>query len=103
MLFKSKKQKIKEECYDVSYSFIEWLNTRLKVFREDASQTIDLKFHKFEYNKQEYDLGTLLNIMIDISDGLLYEQHYYDYSKDVDEKVDMLLDIFKLTFHYLWW
>lgn len=103
MLFKSKKQKIKEECYDVSYSFIEWLNTRLKVFREDASRTIDLKFHRFEYNEQEYDLGTLLNLMIDISDGLLYEQHYYDYSKDVDEKVDMLLDIFKLTFHYLWW
>lgn len=102
-MFKSKKQKIKEECYDLNYSFIEWLNTRLKVYKSDAIKTIDLTYHKIMYNNTEYSLLELIDMMIDITDYLMLDKHYYDYSKETDEQTNKLLDIFKITFNYLWW
>ena len=102
-MFKSKKQKIKEECYDLSYTFIEWLNTRLKVYKSDAMTTVDLTYHKIMYNDTEYSLLELIDIMIDITNHLILDKHYYDYSKETDEQTNKLLDIFKITFNYLWW
>jgi hypothetical protein len=41
--------------------------------------------------------------MIELSNKLLNNEWYYDLGTEVDDTVNELLDIFKTTFHYLWW
>jgi hypothetical protein len=65
--------------------------------------TVDLTYHKIMYNDTEYSLLELIDIMIDITNHLILDKHYYDYSKETDEQTNKLLDIFKITFNYLWW
>ena len=42
MFFKSKKKKLKEECWSLDYSFIVWLNQHLKVYLQDAQKIVNL-------------------------------------------------------------
>jgi hypothetical protein len=104
LMTKKREEKIiKEECFDISFSFIQWLNKRLKVYKEDAEKYIDLEYHRIMYKDQEYTQKALINKMIELSDKLLDEEWYYNLGTEVDDTVNELLDIFKTTFHYLWW
>lgn len=104
IMTKKKKEKLmREECYDLSFSFIEWLNKRLKVYKEDAEKYIDLEYHRIMYKDEEYTMLALLNKMIDLSNKLMDEDYYYDFGPEVDNDTNELLDIFKVIFPYLWW
>lgn len=100
-MFKNKKKKIKEECWNIDYSFIQWLRPRLEIFKEDAGKVIDLEFHKFEYKDIEYSQLELLDRMIELSTYL--EDHYYDCEPEIITMTYELLDLFSLTFRSLWW
>lgn len=99
---KTKKRKLIEETYDISYYFVLWLNEHLKVYKEHASKIIDLTYHKIKVDDVEYNLEEVLNIMIRTSDRLLDEDYYY-YDKDSQKDVDILLKFFTKSFDLLWW
>lgn len=99
-LRKIEEKKIYKECYDLDYSFIKWLNIRLKIYLKGASNIIDLTFYKFEFNGKIYTQEELIKKMIKLSDEiLLADFHDEDYYK----KIDDLLEIWKLVFHVMWW
>ena len=94
MFFKSKKKKLAEECWSLDYNFIVWLNQHLKV---------NIEYHKFEYQGQEYTQKQLIERMIELSDNLIEDEHYFDWSEQYSSMTNELLDIFKLCFQTLWW
>lgn len=100
-MFRKKKEIIREECWNIDYSFIKWLRPRLEIYKEDASKCIDLEFHKFTYKDIEYSQLELIDRMIELL--LFLEDNYYDISEEVVTKTYELLDLFSLTFRSLWW
>ena len=94
-------KKLKEECWNLDYNFIIWLNGHLKIFRDDAGKTIDLEFHMLNYQGKDITLLEAINRMIVLTDYLKFEDNYY--FEDNVNKINELLDLFKLSFTYLWW
>lgn len=99
-LRKIEEKKIYKECYDLDYSFIKWLNIRLKIYLKGASNIIDLTFYKFEFNGKIYTQEELIKKMIKLSDEILLADFH---DEDCYKKIDDLLEIWKLVFHVMWW
>ena len=104
-LIKTKKQKIKEECWNLDYELIKWLNEHLKVYLEDASRNVDLEFHIVKIKNKNYKMGDAIKRLIEITDFMAGLNSYYecnDVEKFEDYKNEMY-DILKAIHFYLWW
>lgn len=78
---KSMEKQIKEECWNLDYELVKWLNVHLKVYKNDASRIVDLEYDKFKYKKKEYTQLEIIDRLIEITDFLLGSQAY-DYMND---------------------
>jgi len=52
------------ECWNLDSSFVEWIYSHFKKYKEDAC--IDLSFHKFQYNKNDKNVEITQEEAIDI-------------------------------------
>lgn len=98
-----KKKDIHEECYDLSYTFMRWINKYLKVYREDASKCIDMEFHKVEHKGETYTFKELLDKLIDLTDEFIKVQDNDWWDKSLDLLKNDIFDIFKEIYWLLWW
>ena len=95
--------RISRECWNLDYTFCDWLNKHLKAYKRDASTIVDLTYYKFNYKGEELTQLAIVDRLIELS------QYYVDTLDkatclDIDEaKVDEMLDLFKLVFLALWW
>ncbi len=101
--FKTKKQKLREECWNVNWQFVLWLNQHLKIYKDDALHYVDLEYHKFEYQGQEYTQLQLIDKLIEITDWLIADEQYFDWTEETSNKTNEMLNIFVLIFESLWW
>lgn len=100
---KTKKQKIKEECWNLDYNLISWLNIHLRVFYEDADKFVVLNKTTFKVKNKIYTLDKALERLIKITDYFLDNRNYYITNDcDINMKNEMY-DILKSAHFYLWW
>ena len=91
-----------DECWNLDYSFIEWLNKHLKVYKKDASRIVDLEYHKFTYKRKKYTQLQLIDKLIELTDEYIKMKHE-DWLEDGSKYIDEIFDIFKLIYWSLWW
>lgn len=100
------KKKLKEECWNLDYSLVVWLNEHLRVYLEDADKVIDLAYYKFDYEGETYTLKEIIIKLIAITD-YLKDKHFADSSSEdleiTERKKDEMYDILKMIHYYLWW
>lgn len=94
------------ELWNLDYIFIEWINTRFKVYKKQTK--VDLTYHKFKYKGKSYTQGELIDEIIRISDILVNEDFYFDtifgsVPKEDGKLYDELLDMFSLVIRCMWW
>ena len=53
------------ETFSLNWAFYEWLYERLIVYRDVGGKVVNLSYHKFEYNGQEYTQLELINKLIE--------------------------------------
>lgn len=99
------KKKLRQECWNLDYELIKWLNEHLKIYKDDASKIVDLEFYKFKYKKVELTTFDVLNRLIDLTDYLL--MNYYIASIEETEAMENakneMYDLLKLVHWNLWW
>jgi len=73
-LFKSKKQKMKEECWDLNIAGIQWLRERLPLYLEDAGKIVDLDYKGmlFEYNGLSFTHREMLEGLVNMIEDYFY-------------------------------
>lgn len=108
ILTKKKEEKIlKEECWNLDYSLIKWLNTHLKMYLEDGSRVVAFEKMEYRYKRKKTNLKELVEQLIGITNVLLSDNIYYDYDKEhmelIRSLVDEMYDILKLIHFNLWW
>lgn len=96
-------KKLKEECWNVNYELESWLNEHLKIFLEDASKHIDLKFHKFDYKDEVYTLEDLIIKLIGITEYLKTYHFEFDAYEKLDQYKNDMYEILNMIHFYLWW
>ena len=99
-IMKTKKQKIMEECWNLNYELIKWLNEHLKVYLEDADKNVDLEFHKYKYKRKTYTQKELIERLITITDTLISG---FVWTFENVKLVNEMYDILKLIHFSLWW
>lgn len=94
------KKTIKKECWNLDYNLTKWLNEHLKIYKKDASEIVDLEFHKFNYKNKEYTQLQIIDKLIDITDYLLTD---VDSATKMEEYKNEMYDLLKLIHWTLWW
>ena len=109
--FKSKKRKLKEECWNLDFEIIKWLNEHLKVLVEECPKVIDLEYHKYKYKNKEYTQKEFVEELINITDYLLNNEPYsftdedlnIKYIEKINTKKNDMYDMLKIIHWDLWW
>lgn len=110
-MFKNKKKEqlknIHEECWNIDYELIKWLNEHLKVYIQDCN--VDLDCEKFTYKGKEKTFREVLNRLIEITD-ILYNNGEYIFDnignltiKQTNNLKNEMYDLLKLVHWQLWW
>lgn len=99
------KKKLKQECWNLDYELVKWLNEHLKIYKDDASKIIDLEFYKFKYKKVELTTFDVLNRLIDLTDYLLmnYDIAPIEETEAIEKAKNEMYDLLKLVHWHLWW
>ena len=94
-----------DETWNLDYSFIKWVNSRFKKYKEQAIKIIDLEFKKFTYKKKTYTQLELIDKVIELSDELIEGDYWNaDITTTNLEKIkNEIFDIFKLIYWSMWW
>lgn len=87
------------ETWCLDYSFALWIYERLMMYKE--VNCIDMKFHKFEFDKRVLTLEECIDKMIEgFKIKILYG---YSGSEDDYKKINDAVKLFSITYNYLWW
>lgn len=95
------RKKINKECWNLNYSFIVWLNKRLKVYIKDASKVVDFNFHTYKYRGAIYSQAQVLDKMLNLTNHL--KETYWDVDPQSLAETRELLELFMISFNDLWW
>lgn len=98
-----KKKKIRKDCWNLDYAFLQWLRERLPVYLRDAGTIVDLSYYKVEYKGKEYTQEELTR--------LLYSKVEYLCKIDFflvkeEENIDIYKEVFEIwaiIAPYTWW
>lgn len=55
------------EVWNLDKTFTEWLYSHLMMYKEKASQIIDLNYYKISWQNKEITLESAINILLDVS------------------------------------
>ena len=97
------KKKLREECWNLDYELIKWLNEHLKIYKEDASKIVDLEYKKFKHKKLTYTLADMIDRAINLTDLLLKEYDFSTFNKDTEKIKNEVYEILKKIHWNLWW
>ena len=93
-----------DETWDLSISFMKWINSRFIAYKEHASKKVDLEFHKIKYELKEYTLLELINKIIDLTDRyIVLTNNFFDNEEELEKIKNQVLNIFKEMYWYMWW
>ena len=103
---KSEKKQLIEECWNLDYELIVWLNKHLIQYYEDADKMVDLDAINFKYKKEEHTLRDIIERLISITNVLIDEDTYWGYKGDYKLVVKLkneMYDLLKISHFALWW
>ena len=95
-----------DECWNLDWAFIKWLNSRLKIYKKGASKIVNLEYHKFIYEDKEYTQLELIDKLIDITNWFIDNEIFnfvWEEPEKAEKKKNEMMDIFKLIYWSLWW
>lgn len=94
-----------DECWNLDYHFIKWVNSRFKKYKEQAIKIVDLEFKKFTYKKKVYTQLELIDKVIELTDEFI-DGDYWDVditTTNLEKIKNEIFDIFKLIYWHMWW
>ena len=96
-----------DECWNVNYEFLKWINSRFKQYKKDAIKTVDLEYFAYNYKNKDYTQLQIIERIIELTDDLVDDEKYFsleykDFEK-MEEDLNELFDLFRLVFHQMWW
>ena len=97
---KNAKGNIHRDCWNLDFSFLDWLEKHLKVYKKDASEIFDLSSSKIKYKDKDYTQEEIINRMLFLLEDMKPRYEFDDiYFKELDE----LLDLWKAVFRFMWY
>ena len=90
------------DTWNMDTTLVAWLYERLRFFQEEASQQVDLNFHKFTIDGEELTQMQCIERMIEDCKTLILSDEYEDDEKMVAAKDD-LFKVWSAVHFAMWW
>lgn len=90
------------ETWSLDTAFYLWLYEHLRMYKEKASEIVDLHYHKFTYNDKEYYQDELIDLMIERLQ-FAFSSEYDEYDEDQWAYVHEIEKIWALILPAMWW
>lgn len=101
-MFKTKKDILEVETYDLEYYMIKWLNEHLKAYLKYASNVIDLEYHKFKHKGKILTEKQVIERLIEITDFIIKDNNYFHFD-NITKLTDEMYDLLKKAGRCIWW
>lgn len=98
-----RKKRIREECWNVDYELIKWLNEHSKIYLEEASKMVDLEYHKFNHRGKELTQAEAISRLIYLTDYLLKDYYLGEEPMKRNRAKNEIYDLLKLLHWQFWW
>lgn len=89
------------ETWNLNIIFIEWLYTRVLMYKEQASKRIDLSFHKIQYHNEILSQIEVIDRILSLSKEILLDQKQDELL--FIEKSYEICELWKEVLPYMWW
>ena len=89
------------ETWSLDSAFYIWLYERLMMYKERASEIVDLTYHTFEYKGETLTQIECIDRMIE--GCKLYIQESKPDDKEIQEKIKSVCEIWALVIPAMWW
>ena len=86
------------EIWNLDRTFIEWIYTRVKMYKEYA--TIDMNFHKVKYKDNMITQGEGIDKILELAKEILLD---IENDELFYENVREICDLWKELLPYMWW
>lgn len=88
------------ECYSLDFTFAMWLYTHLKIFHQDANESVDLDEKVVDIGEKELKtVNECITLMLTELENYLTEENDETKYKCLDKAIN----IFAYSYRYLWW
>lgn len=91
------------ETWNLNYSFNLWLYERLKMYKEVAGKVIDLNYHKFEFEGQEYYTQEQMIDMILERLENSFKTEFDEFKENDFNYIHGAIKMFCIIYGALWW
>jgi len=85
------------ETWNLDYTFIEWLYSRLMMYKEVS--IVDLNFNKYEFEGKEISQGEAIDYILNICKEVLKNDKYIKHNENLNKAIKLFADIL----HDMWW
>lgn len=94
------------ECWNLNTTFVEWLYSHLMLYKKEAAQVVDLKYHKFDFNGKTYTQKECINIILKACKRYLLADEVSEdkekmakIEKDMEDAIKLFADMLPC----MWW
>lgn len=94
------------ETYDLTYYFAEWLYSHLMMYKEKASNTVNLEFYKFNWQGKEITQIEAIDILIESSKNyILMDEFEVSNEMVIKAREDFYksMELWGMILHHMWW
>ena len=88
------------ETWGLDTTFIQWLYERLMMYKDVASEVVNLKFHTFTIDGKKMTQEECIDKLIDLLEGLLHSDGWED---DYVSKLKEVCHIWGEILPAMWW
>lgn len=91
------------ETWNLNTIFVEWLYSRLMMYKEEASKIVDLTFYKFTWKEKEVTQIEAIDILIEECKFYLLNCDETDKEKEAVERIQEAIKLWADIFPCMWW
>ena len=91
------------ETWCLDKFFVEWLYTRLMMYKEKASEVVDLTFHKFEWEGEEISQIEAIDFLIEECKNFLLNRDDFEKENEAYERMQKAIILWSMIFGAMWW
>lgn len=91
------------ETWSLKDTFIEWIYTRVKMYKEFASNMINLEYHHFIFKGESYTQLQMIDMILEKCEAILKSEYI---ERDNDENIENqrdICDMWKEVLPAMWW
>lgn len=90
------------ETWSLDTYFYAWLYERLRMYKEKASEIVNLHFHVFTFKGKEYYQDELIDMMCERIE-YYFSEDFDDWDEEDFEKIKEIGEIWAIVLPSMWW